>query len=121
MSATFYPSLRFRDADAAIPWLCDAFGFEAGGVHRGEDGRVRHAELWLDGAAIMLGEGEPREDPSGVYAAVDDLDALYARSAAAGVELVRELEDTPYGSREFAARDLEGHVWYFGTYRPERA
>jgi uncharacterized glyoxalase superfamily protein PhnB len=32
---------------------------------------------------------------------------------------VREIEDTDYGSREYTARDLEGHVWSFGTYRPE--
>jgi uncharacterized glyoxalase superfamily protein PhnB len=23
-----------------------------------------------------------------------------------------------YGSREYSARDLEGHEWSFGTYRP---
>ena len=33
-------------------------------------------------------------------------------------EIVRELADTDYGSREYAARDLEGNVWSFGTYRP---
>ena len=31
----------------------------------------------------------------------------------------REIEDTDYGSREYTARDLEGHEWSFGTYRPE--
>ena len=30
-----------------------------------------------------------------------------------------EPEDTEYGSREYAARDPEGHFWSFGTYRPE--
>lgn len=29
-----------------------------------------------------------------------------------------ELTDQDYGSREFTARDLEGHLWCFGTYRP---
>jgi len=27
--------------------------------------------------------------------------------------------DQPYGSREYAARDPEGNVWAFGTYRPQ--
>jgi len=120
MSATFYPSMRYEDADAAIDWLCDAFGFERGDVHRNDAGRVVHAELWLDGAVLMLGEGG-ESDAGSVYLAVDDLDSLHARATAAGAELVRELQDTPYGSREFAARDLAGHVWYFGTYRPTRA
>jgi len=29
-----------------------------------------------------------------------------------------ELHDTDYGSRDYAARDPEGNVWSFGTYRP---
>ena len=28
-----------------------------------------------------------------------------------------ELTDQDYGSRDFTARDLEGNVWCFGTYR----
>jgi uncharacterized glyoxalase superfamily protein PhnB len=28
------------------------------------------------------------------------------------------LNDTSYGSREFACRDPEGHIWNFGTYDP---
>lgn len=118
MSATFYPSFRYPDADAAIPWLGEAFGFEPGHVYRDDSGRVRHAELWLDGAAIMLGEGET--SGGGAYIAVDDLDALYERARAAGAEIARELADTDYGSREFAANDLAGLTWYFGTYRPTR-
>jgi uncharacterized glyoxalase superfamily protein PhnB len=30
-----------------------------------------------------------------------------------------ELTDQDYGSREYAARDPEGNVWCFGTYRPD--
>lgn len=31
--------------------------------------------------------------------------------------LERELTDQDYGSREFTARDPEGNLWSFGTYR----
>jgi uncharacterized glyoxalase superfamily protein PhnB len=54
-----------------------------------------------------------------VYVAVADTDALYERAKAAGAEIVRELHDTDYGSRDFAAKDPEGNLWSFGTYRPE--
>jgi uncharacterized glyoxalase superfamily protein PhnB len=50
--------------------------------------------------------------------AIDAVDAHYERARAAGAEIVRELKDTEYGSREYACRDLEGNVWSFGTYRP---
>jgi hypothetical protein len=48
-----------------------------------------------------------------------DVDAHYDRAKAAGAEIVVELRNTEYGSREYSARDLEGHVWHFGTYLPE--
>jgi uncharacterized glyoxalase superfamily protein PhnB len=52
--------------------------------------------------------------------AVDDIDAQSARAKAAGAEIVRVLNDTDYGSREYSARDVEGHLWSFGTYNPAR-
>jgi hypothetical protein len=33
-------------------------------------------------------------------------------------EIVRELANTDYGSREYSARDFEGHLWSFGSYDP---
>lgn len=35
-----------------------------------------------------------------------------------GAEITTELHDTDYGSRDYAARDPEGNLWNFGTYRP---
>ena len=116
MTPKLYPSLRFADSDAALRFLQDAFGFTEHAVHRGGDGAIRHAELALGDDMIMFGQGDPAQH--GIYIAVDDLDAQYERAKAAGAEITRELADTDYGSREFAARDLDGHEWYFGTYRP---
>lgn len=36
-------------------------------------------------------------------------------------EVVMELTDQDYGSRDYVARDPEGNLWCFGTYRPEAA
>ena len=49
---------------------------------------------------------------------VDDPDAHCARAKAAGAEITQPLRDEEYGSRGYMAKDLEGHQWYFGTYRP---
>jgi uncharacterized glyoxalase superfamily protein PhnB len=131
-----YPCLGYRDAKAAIRWLCDAFGFEQRMVHPGEDREVAHAELSLGPGIIMLGsahehmadvdtdaltaggEADFSRIPFALYVAIDDVDAHCGRARAAGAEIVRELNDTDYGSREYSARDLEGNVWSFGTYRP---
>jgi uncharacterized glyoxalase superfamily protein PhnB len=122
-----YPSLRARDARALIRFLVDAFGFEETVVY-GEGDRVDHAQLsWPLGGGIMLGSA--RDDPDdpfaltpgtfGCYVVADDIDGLHARAVAAGAEITRKPHDTDYGSRDFAARDPEGNLWSFGTYRGE--
>ena len=49
------PSLRYRDAPAAIAWLCEAFGFEEQLVVPGENGTIVHCQLLLGSDMIMLG------------------------------------------------------------------
>ena len=126
---TLFPALRYRDADAAITWLRDAFGFEEKAVYRDGAGAVAHAELRLGGGIVMLGQAreadwmggappDPRHAAAGIYACVDDVDAHHARARAAGAEITRALADTDYGAREYGARDLEGNAWSFGTYDP---
>jgi len=120
-----FPALRYKNGAAAIEWLGKAFGFEKQRVVPGPAGSVAHAQLSLGAGMIMLGSGKDESgtnpwatEPQGVYVRVDDVDAHHARARAAGAQIVRELADTPYGSREYSARDLEGHLWSFGTYDP---
>jgi uncharacterized glyoxalase superfamily protein PhnB len=122
-----WPTLHATDARALIRFLVDAFGFEETAVH-GDGDRVDHCELsWPPGGGIML--GSVRDDPDspwrlppgtfGAYVVADDIDGLHKRAAAAGAEIVREPFTTDYGSRDFTARDPEGNLWQFGTYRGE--
>ena len=53
--ATVIPTLRYRDAPAAIEWLCHAFGFEKHLVVPNDDGTVAHAQLSFGNGMIMLG------------------------------------------------------------------
>jgi len=124
------PALRYRNAEAAIDWLCQAFGFEKKMVVPADGGRIAHAELTLGSGMIMLGDveteygrlvaapnkGEPATQ--GIYVVVDDADAHYARARAAGAEIVLDIKTQDYGGRDYTARDPEGHVWTFGTYDP---
>jgi uncharacterized glyoxalase superfamily protein PhnB len=93
-------------------------------VHDGDNGTVMHAELVYGDGMVML--GTDNDDTWGShagqgwqYVVVEDADAHYAQAKAAGAEIVRELEDQEYGSRDYSARDFEGNLWSFGTYRPE--
>jgi uncharacterized glyoxalase superfamily protein PhnB len=121
-----YPALRYRDARAAIDFLVEAFGFEVKETHEGPGGVIGHAELRAGDGLVMLGS-EPAEpdvrfgEHAGAgwtYVSVADPDTLHERAVTAGAKIVRPLENTDYGSREFSARDLEDNIWSFGTYAP---
>ena len=126
-----FPCLCYRDAKQAIDWLCRAFGFEKHAVYEGPDGSIAHAELRLGPGVVMLGSA--KENHFGLvpptdgkvtqvtYIVVADPDAHCSRATVEGAEIVVLLADMEYGSREYTARDPEGHVWSFGTYRPKPA
>jgi uncharacterized glyoxalase superfamily protein PhnB len=130
--STIMPTMRYRDARAAIDWLCNVLGFTRHVVYDGPDNSVGHAELTLNGGMIMLGStkddayGRGFKSPAELgnietrssYVIVSDADAAYARAQAAGAAVVRPIQDTPYGSREFSIKDPEGHSWSVGTYDP---
>ena len=122
------PIVRYRDPRAGMEWLCRAFGFEKHEVHEGPDGELEHVELRHDNGIVMVsGERASKEGYAGpaghgwVYVAIDDADAHYERAVDAGATIERAIETTDYGAREYTARDPEGHVWSFGTYRPGTA
>ena len=132
--ATIIPSLRYRDARAAIQWLCSAFGFKEHAVYTTPDGTIAHAQLTFGNGMIMLGSvtgsgsewGQIIKQPDEIdgaetqsaYLVVTDADAIYRQAKAARAQIVLEIKDEDYGGRGFTCRDLEGHLWNFGTYDP---
>lgn len=132
---TIIPTLRYRDAAAAVEWLCRAFGFEKHLVVPGEGGTIEHAELVFGNGMIML--GTVREDefdqlqqpPSQAdavvtqspYILVKDVDQHCKQAIAAGAQIVIDIKDQDYGGRDYSCRDPEGHMWNFGTYNPWNA
>src|SRR3990172_5921018 len=48
------PVLRYRDADAAARWLCEAFGFEEHDRAQDLDGHVRYVSLRLGDSTVLV-------------------------------------------------------------------
>ena len=130
--STIMPAMRYRNAPVAIDWLCQVFGFERHAVYSNPDGTIAHAELTIGGGMIMLGSAKDDEygrgfkspgevggvETRGSYIVVADADAVYARAQAANATIVRPIQNTDYGSREFSLKDPEGNSWSVGTYDP---
>jgi uncharacterized glyoxalase superfamily protein PhnB len=129
---TTIPTLRYRDAKAAIGYLCNVFGLQRHAVYEGEGGAVVHAELSLGNGMIMLGSATGTEygqnivqpedaggkETQSPYLVVADADAVYTRAKAARFEIVIDIKDEDYGGRGFSCRDPEKHLWNVGTYDP---
>jgi uncharacterized glyoxalase superfamily protein PhnB len=122
-NVSIHPVLHYSDPEQALRFLTTVFGFKERAVHKAPDGTIGYVECELGGA--VLGFGGPQKGdspfnlgPCAIYVALDDSDAHHDRALAAGAEIVMPLTDQEYGSRDYAARDPEGNVWCFGTYRP---
>ena len=124
-----HPALTYDAAAAAIAWLVHAFGFRQRFVVPGADGRIAHSELTLGTGVVMVnspkvedGRVGPRmlagQGSTSLSVYVPDPDAHHAQAVAAGAQIVRPLQTEEYGARGYMARDVEGHLWYFGNYRP---
>ena len=131
--AKIIPSVRYKNSQKAIEWLCDAFGFEKYLIVPGDAGTILHAQLVYNDCMIMLGsahEGDefgrlnssPQElegqNTASIYMVVVDADAHYKKALSKGAEIVLDIKDEDYGGRGYTCKDLEGHLWNFGTYNP---
>lgn len=119
------PYLLYEDAGAAIDFLTRAFGFTERMRMPNDQGKVTHAELEFEGAALMLGSPgggfkSPKtsgvDSPAFVHLYVDDVDAHYRHAKSAGAEISSEPEDQFYGDRSYGAKDPEGISWYFAQH-----
>ena len=131
--SSLIPSVRYRDAHAAIEWLVRVLGFHKQAVYEGADGTVMHAQLTHGMGMLMLGSvkqpgefdhllAQPDEvggrETTSLCLVVGDCEAVYAAVKAVGAEIVQELKSPEYGGKAFGCRDPEGHVWWVGSYNP---
>ena len=117
------PYLLYEDVAAAVTWLSAKFGFSerTEETMRDDAGRILHTAMTFHDGIVMMGcPGPDYQNPKRVghvtqnlYVVVDDVDAHFARTKAAGATILRALEDTFYGDRRYGVEDLEGHQWYF--------
>lgn len=135
--------LYYRDAAAAIDWLCRAFGFTLRLKVEGDGGRIEHSELEYGEAVVMVGQEEAADTPprfrqrfmsplssggntQGLLLYVDDVDAHCAQARAQGAVIVDEPSVHDYGEdywsdRSYGALDCDGHLWWFSQRLRSRA
>ena len=125
-------SLAYQNANAAIDFLCKAFGFEVRLKVDGDGGKVVHSELVLGDGLVMVGDSDVAGKDRGWYQSpktvngtntqslfmyVDDVEAHCERARKAGATIATEPKTSDYGDgywvdRSYEAVDPEGHRWW---------
>lgn len=115
---TVTPYLHVSGADRLIDFLKQAFEAEELNRTTGDDGRIRHAEIRLEGSILECSEsGGPYSPmPCAIHLFVRDADKCYERAMAAGAASLYGPEDMPYGERSAGVKDPFGNHWYIATY-----
>ena len=127
------PTMRYKNAPAAIEFLVSAFGFKEHLLVADDEGGIAHAQLLcpIGNGMIMLGTarndewsrfvqppGKGKLNTHGIYMIVKNVDAHCEQARLAGAEIIEEPVDREYGGRGYGCTDIEGHVWSFGDYDP---
>lgn len=121
------PYICCRETSKAIEWYVDVFGARlTEEPYVGADGRIGHAEIDIDGAAIMLSDGYPEVgvgEPAShqlptysLYLHLPDVDTTMATAARAGATVQHEVEDAAHGARVGTILDPFGVRWMLATH-----
>ncbi len=83
---------------------------------QGEYRTDRPSVLAIGDSLIMVGDAEARGAfPAFLYVYVADADAVFRSAREAGVEVIEEPFDTPYGERRATIRDPWSNVWQIAS------
>ena len=121
MPERIVPVIHVPNVGATVAWY-SSIGFEIRNINRECDGGdIDWALLRLGQSDIMLNAGGPpsssRRREFDLYTHVDDVDVLRNRLDGKA-EIVEDLHDTFYGTREFIIRDCNGFWITFGQTAP---
>ncbi|MEO7144858.1 MAG: VOC family protein [Bryobacteraceae bacterium] len=112
------PYLHLHGAEKMIPFLEEAFGAKAEGMHKWPGGAIAHATVLIGDGQIEIDEAfrANRQAPCHLHIYVADTDAVYAQALRAGATSIEAPNDKPYGDRSAGVRDAWGNSWFIATH-----
>jgi catechol 2,3-dioxygenase-like lactoylglutathione lyase family enzyme len=119
--STVIPQLRTTDLAASIRFYTTKLGLTLAFQHEDfyagirANGQLFHLKLvdHKDPSIEFVDKG----DHFHLYFEVTDLVATAASLKSRGVDLIKDVHETPWGTREFVIKDDQGHILYFGEPR----
>jgi lactoylglutathione lyase len=113
-----FPILEVSDVPRSLRFYTELLGFRVTFSFDGDDGQPVFASLELeDGTKLAIG-GPKEQVESGsvaIWLYADDVDAEVAELRRAGVEVIAEPEDKPWGERVASVSDPDGYTIHIGA------
>jgi PhnB protein len=120
------PHLVCAGASDAIEFYKKAFAAEEMLVLAGDDSKIMHAALSINGSMVMLVDENPNYGllspkalngtPVFIHLNVPDVDRFFERAVAAGAKPVMPVADMFWGDRYGVVEDPWGHRWSIATH-----
>jgi lactoylglutathione lyase len=122
MFTTIFPILTTADLGSALGFYRDLLGATVSYEFPGQDGEPGYVGLELGTAHLGIGrDPSATAGPSArfaLWAYTNDCDAAIARMRAAGVQIVEEPVDQPWGERVARVLDPDGNLVHIGQRLP---
>ncbi|HXG27674.1 MAG TPA: VOC family protein [Nevskiales bacterium] len=119
------PHLVCNGAAQAIEFYKKAFGAVEEARLPGPDGKLMHAQIRINGSAVMLADEFPdfgafgpktlKGSPVVIHLYVKDVDAAFRRAVEAGATVRMPVADMFWGDRYGQIEDPFGHRWSLAT------
>jgi catechol 2,3-dioxygenase-like lactoylglutathione lyase family enzyme len=110
-----HPTLVVDDVRAAADFYTTKLGFTLGFLW-GDPATT--AGVNLGSVQLMLTRGTPQAEGFSVYFVVEDVDKLHELQRGQSAPILAPPEDKPWGMRQYAVHDPNGHLLIFGEHRP---
>lgn len=112
------PYLIVKNVSSQIDFMGKVFNAVVLFQMKAPDGSIKHASIKIDDSVIMVGERPDGREPvlCSTHVYVPDVDHSYAVALGEGAYSLSEPKDQPYGDRTAGIKDLEGNIWWIGTY-----
>lgn len=109
------PTLHVTDMRRTLAFFEGSLGFRCTfKLHDEHHPEIPYAIVERDRVEIHLQLREAAAGSSSCYITVDDADAVWAEVQKAGVRVLRPIEDSNYGMRDFNIADPDGNNLGFG-------
>jgi catechol 2,3-dioxygenase-like lactoylglutathione lyase family enzyme len=108
-----HPVFAVRDLAEALAYYRDVLGFRVAWTWGDPPVRAGVARGAVEIQLVSDGRFAP-PGPSCVYCHLAGVDAFYAECRARGAEIIMELDDRPFGVRDFRVADPSGNRLGFG-------